>query len=274
MSYALITGAAKGIGAAIALELAKQKHGLILVDIDALQLQETAQYLRDKHFVDVVVIVQDLSEPEAAAIIFEKTKWYHAYLNIIINNAGYGLNAPFAQLNIEDQLNIIDVNIKAQLRIAHAFIPVLKQFPESYLLNTGSTTCYQSVPYLSVYAGSKAFVLSFTRSLRYELKGTSISVSCLIPGATDTAFVTRAGMAEHTLKTAARFNMSPHEVAVAAVKGLFKRKPEIIPGFSNKLNAYITRFVPKSLVEKVAANIYKPRDAKKQVAQQQTAAVA
>lgn len=260
MSYALITGAAKGIGAAIAIELAQQKRGLILIDIDERQLLDTAQYIRDKYHVDVATLVQNLSAPDAAQRIFEKTKWYHAYLDIVVNNAGYGLNTPFTQTGIEEQLNIVDVNIKSQLRIAHIFFPVLKKFPRSFLLNVGSTTCYQSVPYLSVYAASKAFVISFTRSLRYELKETSISVSCLIPGATDTAFVTRAGMKAHTLKTAEKFNMTPRAVAKAAVKGLLKGKAEIIPGFSNKLNAFITKVVPKSLVEHVAANIYKPRE--------------
>ncbi len=260
MSYALITGAAKGIGAAIAIELAQQKRGLILIDIDERQLLDTAQYIRDKYHVDVVTLIQDLATPDAAQRIFEKTKWYHAYLDMVINNAGYGLNTSFTETGIEEQLNIIDVNVKAQLRIAHVFIPVLKKLPRSFLLNVGSTTCYQSVPYLSVYAASKAFVISFTRSLRYELKETSISVSCLIPGATDTAFVTRAGMKAYTLKTAEKFNMTPQAVAKAAVKGLLKGKAEIIPGFSNKFNAFITKMVPKSLVERVAANIYRPRE--------------
>ncbi|MCH5600834.1 SDR family NAD(P)-dependent oxidoreductase [Niabella ginsengisoli] len=267
MSYALITGAAKGIGRAIAIELAQQKRGLILIDIDERQLLETAQYIRDKYYVDIVTIVQDLSAQDAVANIFSRTQWYHNYLNIVINNAGYGLNAPFAQLNIEEQLNIVDVNIKAQLRLAHAFIPILNRFSQSYLLNVGSTTCYQSVPYLSVYAASKAFVMSFTRSLRYELKASSVSVSCLVPGATDTAFVTRAGMAAYTLKTAERFNMSPQTVAKVAVKGMFKSKAEIIPGFSNKLNAYLTRWVPKILVERIAANIYRPREQRREVGQ-------
>ncbi|MEE6187666.1 SDR family NAD(P)-dependent oxidoreductase [Niabella digestorum] len=259
MSYALVTGAAKGIGAAIAIELAKLKKGLILVDVDERSLHEVAQYIQDKYYGDVFPIVQDLSQPDAAQQIFEKTKWYHLYLNIVVNNAGFGLNTPFTEGSLDDQLNIIDVNVKAQLRIVHTFVPVLKRFSESYLLNVGSTTCYQSVPYLSVYAASKAFVRSFTRSLRYELKDSTVSVSCLIPGPTDTAFVERAGMKTHTLKTAAKFNMTPQEVAQVAVKGLFKGKAEIVPGFINKLNAVVTKFVPPRIVEHVAAQIYKPR---------------
>lgn len=259
MSYALVTGAAKGIGYSIAIELAKLKKSLFLVDIDERRLSEAASYIRDKHFVEVQTIVQDLSAPDAAALLFERTRLYHPFLKIVVNNAGYGINTPFLKTPVEEQLNIIDVNIKAQLRIAHLFLPVLQKFPKAYLLNVGSTTCYQPVPYLSVYAASKAFVISFTRSLRYELKDSTVSVSCLIPGATDTAFVTRAKMQPHTLKTAEKFNMSPQKVAKIAVKGLLNGKAAIVPGLSNKLNAALTKFVPKSLVERVAANIYKPR---------------
>jgi short-subunit dehydrogenase len=170
------------------------------------------------------------------------------------------LNGPFEQIPIQEQLNIIDVNIKAQLQIAYAFIPLLRQFPKSYLLNVGSTTCYQSVPYLSIYAASKAFVISFTRSLRHELRQSPVSVSCHSPGSTDTDFVNRARMGQHVRSTAARFNMTPEQVARTAIKGLFNGKAEIIPGFTNKLNAFLPKFFPKSFVEKIAANIYKPRE--------------
>src|SRR5690606_35666029 len=102
MSYALVTGAAKGIGAAIAIELAKLKKGLILVDVDERSLHEVAQYIQDKYYGDVFPIVQDLSQPYAAQQIFEKTKWYHLYLNIVVNNAGFGLNTPFTEGSLDD----------------------------------------------------------------------------------------------------------------------------------------------------------------------------
>jgi hypothetical protein len=181
-------------------------------------------------------------------------------LNLVVNNAGYGLNGAFADMPLEAQLNLIDVNVKAQVKISHSFIPVLKQFQEAWLLNVGSTTCYQPVPYLSVYAASKSFVISFTRSLRHELRHTSISVSCLSPGSTDTDFVNRAGMPERIKNTARRFNMTPERVAGIAIKGLFNRKAEIIPGFTNKLNAYLPKFFSKSLVEKIAGNIYENKE--------------
>ena len=126
-------------------------------------------------------------------------------------------------------------------------------------MNVASTTCFQSVPYLNVYAASKAFVLSFTRGLRFELRNTSISVSVLIPGSTDTDFVNRARMSPAVKRTAEKFNMQPDLVGKIAVRGLFKGKAEIIPGFSNKVHAFFPRFFPKSFVEKLGGNIYKPK---------------
>jgi len=260
MSYALITGAAKGIGSAVAAEMARKGYDLLLVDIDNNGLMKTKEKITDRHRVIVHILQLDLSVPDSAERIMEWSSPFHYELNVVINNAGYGLYGAFENLSIDEHLNIVDVNIKAQMKIAYAFIPVLKKFKHSYLLNVGSTVCYQSVPYLSVYAASKAFVISFTRSLRYELKDSPVSVSCLIPGSTDTDFVNRARMEERVRKTAGRFNMTAEAVAKIAVNGLFKGKSEIIPGFPNKLHAFFLKFFPKSFVEKIAAAIYKPRE--------------
>lgn len=260
MSYALITGAAKGIGAAIAVQMARKGYDLLLVDIDGEELQKTKAKIKEKTVVAVHLLEFDLSLPGCAKKILEWTSPYHNQLNVVINNAGYGLNGAFEKLTIEEHENIIDVNIKAQLKIAHAFIPILRKFNKAYLMNVGSTTCFQSVPYMSIYAASKAFVISYTRSLRFELKDSPISVSCLIPGSTDTDFVNRARMNNHARKTATRYYMTPETVGKIAVSGMFKGKSEIIPGVSNKLHSVLPRFFPKSFVEKIAGNIYRPKE--------------
>jgi short-subunit dehydrogenase len=260
MPYALITGSAKGIGAAIAVEMARKGFDLFLVDIDGAGLENTKSKIGEKRTVAVHTLQLDLSSPDCAKRISEWTSQHHNELNVVINNAGYGLNGAFEKLSIEEHENIIDVNIKAQLKIAHAFIPVLRKFNRSYLLNVGSTTCFQSVPFMSIYAASKAFVISFTRSLRFELKDSPVSVSCLIPGSTDTDFVNRARMNEHARKTATRYYMTPESVAKIAIAGMFKGKSEIIPGVSNKLHSVLPKFFPKTFVEKIAGNIYRPRE--------------
>jgi len=260
MSYALITGAAKGIGRAIAEELAIRNFNLLLVDMDVDQLYASAKQLERQYAVEVLPLHIDLSQEDAAEQVLNFTRPYHKELNVVINNAGYGLNGAFENISLSEQLNIIDVNIKAVVKLSYAYIPLLKKFNNGFLLNVASTTAYQTVPYLNVYASTKAFVLSFTRGLRHELRNSSLSVSCLSPGSTDTDFVNRAGMSEATKKIAARYNMTPQAVAGIAVTGLFKGVPEIVPGFTNKLNAFLPKFFPKWLVEKIAGNIYKQKD--------------
>lgn len=260
MQYALVTGAAKGIGAAIAKQLARRQYRLLLTDIDATGLQQTADAITRDTRTKVETFVQDLADPFAVEHLYDWTYPYHTYLNVIVNNAGFGLNASFEQLDIDEQFGIIDVNIKAQLSITHRYLPVLRNKSDAYLLNVCSTTAYQPVPYLAMYAASKAFVLSFNRSLQHELRKTTVSLSILSPGATDTDFVVRARMKPHTLKTAKRFNMTADEVAVIAVRGLFNRKAEIVPGFSNKLNAWLPKFFPVGFVRSIAGSIYAPRE--------------
>jgi uncharacterized protein len=256
MSYALITGAAKGIGRSIATELAAKRYNLILVDMDADGLIKASEELEKAYSIDVQLLHLDLSDTDATERIFSFTRGYHDQLTIVVNNAGYGLNGSFEGLTLDEQLNIIDVNVKALVKISYLYIPVLRKFDKAYLLNVGSTTSYQAVPYLNIYAASKAFVLSFTRGLRHELQYSSVSVSCLSPGSTDTDFVNRARMSEATKHTAAKFNMTPERVAKIAINGLFNEEAEIIPGFINKLNAVLPKFFPKTLTEKVGGNIY------------------
>lgn len=262
MAYALVTGSAKGIGKGIAKELARLDFDLLLVDLDEAGLAATKREIETTSSALVYALPLDLSAPGALQTLLSWTAIWHNELQVVVNNAGFGLNGVFEQLELEEQLNIIDVNIKAQVAISHAYIPVLKKRTRAYLLNVGSTTSYQSIPYFNIYAASKAFVYSFNRALRFELRNTSISLSLLIPGSTDTDFVNRARMTEATKKAAERFNMQPDVVGMIAVRGLFRERFEIIPGFSNKLHAFFTRLVPKRIVEKIGAKVYKPNTLK------------
>ncbi|WP_421826788.1 SDR family NAD(P)-dependent oxidoreductase [Larkinella sp.] len=259
MPSALITGAAKGIGRAIAGELARLNYDLFLIDIDESELLRTARRLEEQHGIFTYTLTLDLSQPGVAQTIQD---WYQPFRNdleVVVNNAGFGLNGSFEQIPIAEQLELINVNIKALVEISYAFVPILKEQKKAYLLNVGSTTAYQTVPYVSIYAASKAFVVSFTRGLRHELRHSNLSVSCLSPGSTDTDFVNRARMGESIKKTASKLNMSPESVAKIAVKGLFRGESEIIPGFINQVGAFLPRVVPKSLVEKVVGGIYEPK---------------
>lgn len=254
--YALVTGASKGIGRSIALSLARSGYQLLLVARSASELQQLAELIQNDYKVKAFFLPIDLSLANAAS---EVAKWSGNQapgLSVLINNAGYGLWGNFDQLALEAQLNMIQLNINAVIELTHYLLPVLKQQQQAYILNISSTAAYQAVPTLSLYAASKSFVLSYSRALRYELKQTNVAVSCLCPGPTDTGFANRAGL-DALADLADKFNMSPEKVAEIGLHGMFRKKAEIIPGFLNKLSAVGTRILPKSLIERITAGLYK-----------------
>ncbi len=256
MQYALVTGAAKGIGKSIAIELAARKYGLLLIDMDKEQLELTAQKIRGDYNIPVETLGVDLSNQESPQQIFSWTGPWHNQLQVLVNNAAFGLNGAFEKLSLAEQLDIVNVNIKSVVALCHLFIPVLKHQNKGYILNIGSNAGYQPVPYLTMYAASKAFIISFTRGLRYELRRSNVHVSCVSPGSTDTHFVDRAGMGASIRKTATRYNMTPEAVAKIAVDSVFKRKAEAITGASTKLGIALSWLAPKSWAEKFGADIF------------------
>jgi uncharacterized protein len=259
--YALITGASKGIGKAMAVELAKRKYNLLLVARSEDILKKLAADLAQQHEVKVDYLAIDLSAPQSAETIKNWCEAKQYAVNILINNAGYGLWGWFEKMSLAEQRNMMQLNMNSVVELSYAFLPLLRKTAEqtgkqAYLLNVSSTTAYQAVPTMSVYAATKSFVLSFTRGLRFELQGTPISVTCLSPGATATDFSDRAKMAESLKATAEKVNMTPEEVAQIGINAMFRGDAEVIPGFINAFSAKMTSFAPKSLVEKIAAGIY------------------
>lgn len=254
--YALITGASKGIGKSIAIVLAKAGYNLLLVARSETDLAALSSSIQNDYQVKVAYLPADLAQKDATARVAEWCKSKTADLSILINNAGYGLYGNFGDLDLAGQVNMLQLNINAVLELTHHLLPVLKQQKQSYILNLSSTAAYQAVPSLSVYSATKSFILSYSRGLRYELSDTSVSVSCLCPGPTDTGFASRAGL-DAFADLAEKFNMSPDAVAQIGIRGMFNKKPEIIAGFLNKLSAFGARHLPKALIEKVSASLYK-----------------
>ena len=256
MNYALITGASKGIGRAIAVELARRKYNVLLLARSAELLLQLSTELKETYGVEADYLPTDLAEPDADEKILNWCISKQYTINILVNNAGYGLAGPFEQYSKTENASLIQVNILSLVQLCQAFLPMLKAQPRSYILNIASTTAYQAVPLLNIYSASKVFVLRFSRSLARELKGTPVSVTAVSPGATDTDFPNRAQMNEKTKRTASKFHMSPESVAQIAVKAMFAGKREVIAGFINKLQAFLVWLAPKRLVENVAAGIY------------------
>lgn len=258
MPFALITGASKGIGKAIAFELARSGHDLIVVARSENLLQQLSQQLRQQHQVQVHYLAIDLTQNNAAEQIFNWVQEQQYPIDILVNNAGYGLSGAFDSYPLHDHLNMMQLNMNVLVELSYLFLPQLKQQPKGFILNIASSAAYQAVPYLSLYAATKAFVLQFSRALRHELSSTSVSVTCISPGATDTDFVNRANVGAKALKAANQFNMSPQAVAKIAVESMFSGRAEVITGFVNKVGAFLSWLLPKKLLEKSVAKIYAP----------------
>lgn len=254
--YALITGASKGIGKSIAYELAKEGYPLLLAARSGEELKALSDDLQVKYGINVPILPIDLSTDGASLKVTDWIKTNNYSVGILVNNAGYGVWGDFSQSSLTDQLGMMQLNMNVVVELSHLLVPILSKEKQAYILNICSTAAYQAVPTLAVYSATKAFVLSFTRALRFELAQTSISVTCFSPGPVDTGFAARAGL-DALGKMAQKFNMQPDKVAKIALKAMFKKKSEVIPGFTNIISVYANRLLPKAFIEKTAAGIYK-----------------
>jgi short-subunit dehydrogenase len=257
MSFALITGASKGIGRAIAKEFAVRKINLLLIARSEELLSQLSEELKRSFNIEVHYLVADLGQPHAAKKIFDWCTEKNFSVNILVNNAGYGLSGAFDEYPADKHIDMMIVNMMTPVTLISLFLPHLKKHNKSYILNIGSSSAYQAVPYMGVYSASKSFIVSFTRALKYELKDSNVVVTLVSPGVTASNFNTTAKIPEKGLKAAERIAMTPEEVAKIAVKSLFKGKTEVIVGFLTKLTVFMVGLMPKKLTEKIGSKFYK-----------------
>jgi uncharacterized protein len=257
MNYALVTGASKGIGKAIALELASHGYGILLVSRNIEDLSLVADEISSRYQVNSYAMALDLSELNAAEKVFEWCKENGYTVQVLVNNAGYGASGKYMDYSIELYTNMILLNVVTMNSLCHLFIPQMMAMNKAYILNIASIGAFQAVPGLNVYAATKSFMLSFSRGLRVELKGSPISVTCVCPGPSDTDFLLRANLKPKAMRVARRLNLSPQKVARIAVRGTFSGRAVLVTGLLNWLSVVMVRILPKQWVEKTAYNIYK-----------------
>lgn len=256
MTYALITGASKGIGRAIAKELASQKINVLLIARSENLLAELTAEIKKKYSVECFYLVLDLSHPEAADKIYNWCNNHKYSVSILVNNAGYGLSGSFDSRCFQEHIEMLNVNILSTIKLIHLFLPQLKQQKKACILNIGSSAAYQSVPFLATYAAGKSFIVSFSRALRYELRNSSVVVSVVSPGVTDTDFPIRANVPEKGLKAAKKLSMPPEEVAKIAVRSMLRGKAEVLTGLLTKATVLFVKLLPKRFAESTAAKFY------------------
>ena len=235
---ALITGASSGLGMEMACLLADKGYDLILVA----RRKERLEALKDKLHVDVQIITLDLSSTFNCMRLYNKVK--KNKIDILINNAGFGLFGEFENTKLERELDMIDLNIKAVHTLTKLFFKDFIEENKGYILNVASSAAYFSGPLMSTYYASKAYVLHFTEALQEEVKqaGKDIYVGCLCPGPVETEFNEVAGV-NFSLKS-----LSKEYVAKYAIDKMFKRKTIIIPGFQMKLIIVFSKILPLKLL--------------------------
>ena len=245
----LITGASSGIGLELAKCFAADKANLVLVARSREALEKLAAELRAAHGIDIRVLIADLARPEAPQKIFEELFAQKIAVDVLVNNAGFGLHGEFAELSLARQLEIIHVNITALTELTGLFLPGMLQRRRGGVLNVGSVAGFLPGPYMSVYYASKAFVLSFTEALAEETTGSGLKISVLCPGPTTSNFgnVARGGKP----RKVERPKMSAQIVAQTGHRGFRAGQVIVVPGLSNQLLTFAPRITPRRLARRI-----------------------
>lgn len=251
---ALVTGASSGIGAAFARELASRGADLVLVARSGDKLTTLAAELSRSYGVAADVAVADLARPSAAEDLAAELSGRHLQIDILANNAGFGLFAPLDQADGAVLSDMIQVNVAALVDLTRLYLPGMLARDHGAIINVGSTAGFQPVPYMAVYGATKAFVLSFTEALWAETRGTDVRVTAVCPGSTDTGFFDVAGEDAQLGR-----RIAPERVVHAALRALDRRRSTVVTGGAgNWLLANSPRFAPRQLVARMAERTMTP----------------
>lgn len=254
---ALITGASAGLGALFARELAARRHHVVLVARRADRLESLAHELASRHGVTAIPLVADLQESHAPATIVGELERRGCVVDVLVNNAGFGLRGEFAALERGRQLGMIDLNVRSLVDLTHRLVPGMVARKHGAILNVASTAAFQPGPYMAVYYATKAFVLSWSEALHEELKPHGIRVSALCPGPTETEFGDVAGMRDTPLFRL--LGARPDGVVRDGLRGIERNSAVNVSGVLNALFAQSIRLAPRSLARGVAGALQRAR---------------
>lgn len=242
----LITGVSGGIGKELADRFAKGGHNIVLVARSESKIVELAQEYRKKYGIQATVIAKDVAAPGVPEEIFTELKEKGITVDYLVNNAGFGLFGTFMETDMEQEVNMIDVNIKALTVMTKLFLPDMIKRGQGGVMNVASLVGFFPGPMMSVYYATKAYVLSFTEALANEVTGTGVTVTALCPGLTSTGFVDRSGMG--AVKGAI---MEAGQVAEEGYRGFLRGKTLIMPGVRNRFIAFLPRLLPRKMITRL-----------------------
>lgn len=245
-STTLITGASSGIGRAFAQRIAAAGGDLVLVARREDVLLALADDLERRHGVRVRVIAHDLDGPDAGRALADKVRDTRIPVDALINNAGLGVHGDLATAPLASATTQIAVNVTALTTLTALLLPPMVTRGRGAIINVASTAGFQAVPHMAVYSASKSYVLTFTRALWREVRGTGVDVLAVCPGATDTAFFDTAGEA-----ASVGSRRTPEQVVDSALRALRAGRPSVVDGRGNALVSWLAPRLP----ERVAINL-------------------
>jgi len=260
MKFTLITGASGGIGEAFARRLAAEKHNLVLAARTEEKLHKLCDELMLQHKITAHYVAIDLSEPEADRRLYEETEQHDMQIEWLINNAGFGSMGDFADLDLQRELEMINLNISVLIALTHRFLPKMRERGKGTIINVASTAGFQPIPFMATYAATKAFVRSFSEAIAEENRPFNIIVTALCPGPTDTNFFDAANAKPLQIKGM----QSPEAVVETALKAAKSGKASVISGWTNYIGSVLGTFAPNQLVTRTIGSVLRPKiEAKK-----------
>jgi short-subunit dehydrogenase len=242
---ALVTGASSGIGESLAKLLAADGYDLVVVARRRARLEALAQALTSQFNINVEVVVADLADPGAPELVFKQLQTQQRTIDVLINNAGLGGQVRFAESSYQSQVDMIQVNCVALVKLTHLFLPGMISRGSGKILNIGSYSGFFSGPTLALYFATKALVIHFSEAIAYEIQGTGVTVTVSCPGATRTDFAKEAGADK-----ALAFNLivaDVDRVAKQCYRAMNRGKKVVVNGFSNWLTVQTLPLLPRWL---------------------------
>jgi hypothetical protein len=254
---ALVTGASYGIGLDLAECFAKDGYNLILTARSADALKTAAGKLAAQYKITATPIALDLGKPGGGSALAQEIAAKNLSVDVVVNNAGYGIAGAMDGSKADEQLGMVDLNVRALLELTQIYWPGMLKAKRGGILNVASTAAFQPGPLMAVYYASKAFVLSLSEALWKEAEKTGVHVSCLCPGPTVSQFRERAGTGKTNLSKAGT-PMSSMSVAKLGYRGFQKNTRVVITGVRNKLLANLTPFLPRTTLLGIVKGLQSP----------------
>ena len=261
MNTTLITGASSGIGEAFARKLAARGHNLLLVARTEEKLIALCNELGRSANIRAQFVAMDIAEKGAPQQLFEETIKRDFQIDFLVNNAGFGSMGDFAKLDLDRELGMIDLNVRALVELTYRFLQPMRERKSGAIVNVASTAGFQAVPFMATYAATKAFVLSFSEALWEENRPHGIHVMALCPGVTQTGFFEASQMD----RPPARIVQTPEEVVDTALRAIKRGKSSVICGWTNFLAVEAERVVPRNFILRAMGSVLRSHNRKREM---------